>query len=26
VENERRVYGDTTLSFLTISARGEQCP
>ncbi|HBG07278.1 MAG: 16S rRNA (guanine(966)-N(2))-methyltransferase RsmD [Geobacteraceae bacterium GWC2_58_44] len=25
-ENERRVYGDTALSFLTISDRGEQCP
>jgi 16S rRNA (guanine966-N2)-methyltransferase len=25
-ESERRVYGDTALSFLTISDRGEQCP
>jgi 16S rRNA (guanine966-N2)-methyltransferase len=25
-ETERRVYGDTALSFLTISDRGEQCP
>ena len=25
-ETERRVYGDTTLSFLTISDRGEKCP
>lgn len=25
-ETERRVYGDTTLSFLTISDRGDQCP
>ena len=25
-ETERRVYGDTAISFLTISDRGEQCP
>jgi 16S rRNA (guanine966-N2)-methyltransferase len=25
-ETERRIYGDTALSFLTISDRGEQCP
>ena len=25
-ETERRVYGDSALSFLTISDRGEQCP
>jgi 16S rRNA (guanine966-N2)-methyltransferase len=25
-ESERRIYGDTALSFLTISDRGEQCP
>ena len=25
-ETERRVYGDTTLSFLTISDRGDKCP
>jgi 16S rRNA (guanine966-N2)-methyltransferase len=25
-ETERKVYGDTTLSFLTISDRGEKCP
>lgn len=25
-ESERRVYGDTALSFLTISDRGEMCP
>jgi len=25
-ETERRVYGDTALSFLTISDRGELCP
>jgi len=25
-ETERRVYGDTALSFLTISDRGEVCP
>lgn len=25
-ETERRVYGDTTLCFLTISDRGEKCP
>ena len=25
-ETERRVYGDTALSFLTLSDRGEQCP
>jgi|GEM_PF-27067 len=25
-ETERRVYGDTALSFLTIADRGEQCP
>jgi hypothetical protein len=25
-ESERRIYGDTALSFLTISDRGEPCP
>ena len=25
-ESERRIYGDTALSFLTLSDRGEQCP
>ncbi|WP_224982017.1 16S rRNA (guanine(966)-N(2))-methyltransferase RsmD [Geomonas agri] len=25
-ESERRVYGDTALSFLTLSDRGEPCP
>jgi len=25
-ETERRIYGDSALSFLTISDRGEQCP
>ena len=25
-ETERRVYGDSALSFLTISDRGDQCP
>jgi 16S rRNA (guanine966-N2)-methyltransferase len=25
-ETARRIYGDTALSFLTISDRGEQCP
>jgi 16S rRNA (guanine966-N2)-methyltransferase len=25
-ETERRIYGDTALSFLTISDRGEMCP
>ena len=25
-EGERRIYGDTALSFLTISDRGEPCP
>lgn len=25
-ERERRIYGDTALSFLTISDRGEPCP
>jgi 16S rRNA (guanine(966)-N(2))-methyltransferase RsmD len=25
-ETERRIYGDTALSFLTIPDRGEQCP
>ena len=25
-ENERRVYGDTALSFLTLADRGEKCP
>ena len=25
-ESERRVYGDTALSFLTLVDRGEQCP
>ena len=25
-ETDRRVYGDTTLSFLTLSGRGETCP
>ncbi|GAW66023.1 methyltransferase [Geoanaerobacter pelophilus] len=25
-ERERRIYGDTALSFLTISDRGETCP
>ncbi|MCM0083653.1 16S rRNA (guanine(966)-N(2))-methyltransferase RsmD [Geomonas sp. Red32] len=25
-EYERRVYGDTALSFLTLTDRGEQCP
>ena len=25
-ETERRVYGDTTVSILTITDRGEQCP
>ena len=25
-ETERRVYGDTAVSFLTLSDRGEQCP
>jgi len=25
-ETERRVFGDSALSFLTISERGEQCP
>ena len=25
-ERDRRVYGDTALSFLTLSERGEQCP
>lgn len=26
VESERRIYGDTALSFLTLSDRGESCP
>ena len=25
-ETERRIYGDSALSFLTVSDRGEQCP
>ncbi|HBA89228.1 MAG TPA: 16S rRNA (guanine(966)-N(2))-methyltransferase RsmD [Geobacter sp.] len=25
-ESERRIYGDTALSFLTLSDRGEKCP
>jgi 16S rRNA (guanine966-N2)-methyltransferase len=25
-ETERRIYGDSALSFLTLSDRGEQCP
>ncbi|HJV66324.1 MAG TPA: 16S rRNA (guanine(966)-N(2))-methyltransferase RsmD [Geomonas sp.] len=25
-ESERRIYGDTAISFLTITNRGEQCP
>lgn len=25
-ETERRIYGDTAISFFTISYRGEQCP
>lgn len=25
-ETERRIYGDTALSFLTLTDRGEQCP
>lgn len=26
LETDRRIYGDTALSFLTVSDRGEQCP